>query len=87
MNMIKKLKSKTALFWLDGVFPLTPLLSFIVMGLIFSSIDPLGSIGWLAILVPISLSGLWAVWYYAIRSKLNIPEKQPLFWRVFGQFF
>jgi hypothetical protein len=84
---INKLKSKTALFWLDGFLPLTPILSFVIIGIIFSSLNISTNAGWLAVIIPISFTGIWAVWYYAIRSKLNIPETQPLFWRVFGQYF
>lgn len=79
--LMNKLQGKKALFWLDGVLPIMPILTFVLFGIIAYNLNLESGYGWFAVLVPISFSVLWGVWHYAVRSKLNIIEKQPWIWR------
>ena len=78
---IKVLKNKNVLFILDKILPCLPLVSFLIIGMIFSHYNVTTQIGWLAIIVPILFFAKWAVWIYKVRPTLNLPEKKSSFWK------
>lgn len=75
---------KFSLIWLDRVLPVLPIILFVISGIIGYTNNITGVGAWILVAAPVIFSGLWVIWHYVERPKLNLPEQKPLFWKMFG---
>lgn len=60
---------------MNKVLPALPISVFIIFGFIFSNINAGSAAGFLTMVIPLFLSGVWTYWFYRLRPKFNITQE------------